>query len=125
MALPLGSEVHMRLAGAVVGLVVTAALGWGCTDEQQVAAPKGFAAALTASQSDFTYPKDPLRVAADPGVVEPQAVPYCTTPGRPIACYSPNFLRTAYNFPSTIDWTIQAILIVHALRPPPNHPAQT
>ncbi len=108
----------MRLARGVVGLVVTAALGWGCTDEQQVAAPKGFAAALTASQSDFTYPKDPLRVEADPGVVQPQAVPYCTTRGIPIVCYSPNFIRTAYNFPSTIDGTGQTILIVDAFGSP-------
>lgn len=106
----------MRLARSVFTIPVMAALSWGCT--QDAAGPKGLAASLSAPQRDFTYPKNPPRAQVDPGVVVPNAVPYCTTRGNPIVCYSPDFIRTAYNFPSTLDGTGQTILIVDAYGSP-------
>src|SRR2546425_1254732 len=98
---------HMRLARSVFAISVIAALSWGCTREP--ASPRGIEASLSAAQGDFTYPKNPPRVQVDPGPVIPAAVPYCTTGPlkKPIICYSPNFVRKAYNFPSDLDGTGQ------------------
>jgi len=74
----------------------------------------------SAAQNDFIYPVNPPRIQVDPGTVVPDAVPYCRTAGRPIICYSPNFIKTAYNFPPTtsLDGTGQTILIVDAYGSP-------
>src|SRR5713226_4259676 len=106
----------MRLARSVLTIPVMAALSWGCT--QEAAGPRGIEASLSAAQGDFTYPKIPPRAQVDPGTVLPAAVPFCTTRGNPIVCYSPNFIRTAYNFPSALDGSRQTILIVDAFGSP-------
>ncbi len=105
----------MRLARGILCLSAIAALAWGCGED--AAAPKG-PAALSTDQSDFTYPVNPPRVDVDPGAVRPDAVPYCTRGGQPIICYSPNFIRTAYDFPSSLDGTGQTIVIVDAFGSP-------
>ncbi len=73
---------------------------------------------ISAAQTDFIYPKKPLYAEVGPDIVIPDAVPYCKTRGRPIICYSPNFIRSAYNFPSNLDGTGQTILIVDAFGSP-------
>ncbi len=106
----------MRLARAVSAIPIMAALGWGCT--RDAAGPRVLAE-LSAPQTDFTYPVNPPRVQVDPGTVLPNAVPYCKSSTRgTIICYSPNFIRAAYNFPSTLDGTGQTILIVDAFGSP-------
>src|SRR5713101_4289592 len=107
----------MRLARSVFTIPVMATLSWGCT--QDAAGPRGLAASFSAPQTDFTYPKNPRRVEVDPGTVLPDAVPYCSSKSLgSIICYSPNFIRTAYNFPSDLDGTGQTILIVDAYGSP-------
>jgi len=105
----------MKLARVVTVIPVIAAFGWGCT--QETAGPRGIEASLSAP-TDFIYPKNPPRAQVDPGTVVPNAVPFCTTRRRPIVCYSPNFIQTAYDFPTTLDGTGQTILIVDAFGSP-------
>jgi len=89
----------MRLVRSVFTIPVMAALIWGCT--QDAAGPRGLAASFSAPQTDFTYPKNPPRVEVSPETVVPTGLPYCrTTTGLVLTCYSPSFLRTAYNFPT-------------------------
>lgn len=70
-------------------------------------------ASVCAAQ-DFNYITDPPRIQVDARVV-PNGIPFC---GSGIVCYSPDFVRTAYNFPSTLDGTGQTIVIVDAFGSP-------
>lgn len=88
----------------------------------------GGAAASAPSASSTTYYYQPQIsfLQANPNMVTPQSVPLCSTssssvPGHPtIVCYSPNFVRTAYNFPSGSAYSGagQTILIVDAFGSP-------
>ncbi len=88
----------------------------------------GVSATPTNASSPATYYYQPQIsfVQASPSTVVPMAVPLCSTastvvPGHPtIVCYSPNFVRTAYNFPSdsSHDGAGQTILIVDAYGSP-------
>jgi subtilase family serine protease len=70
------------------------------------------------SAQDFSYIANPPRVQASPGVA-PNGLPYCeTSSGLALVCYTPTFVRTAYNFPSSLDGTGQTILIVDAFGSP-------
>jgi len=74
---------------------------------------------LSASPGDFTYTVNPPRVQVSPNTVLPNAVPYCTSSSvKTLICYSPNFIRTAYNFPSSLNGSGQTILIVDAFGSP-------
>lgn len=73
-----------------------------------------FGLAGVCSAEDFNYIANPPRMRVGSGVV-PDGIPYC---GSQIICYSPNFVRTAYNFPSNLDGTGQTILIVDAFGSP-------
>ncbi len=75
--------------------------------------------ALADPGGDFVYVANPPRVQVSPDTVVPDSVPFCRsrTLGT-LICYSPDFIRTAYNFPSDLDGTGQTILIVDAFGSP-------
>src|SRR5712692_1309929 len=67
---------------------------------------------------DFNYIVNPPRVQVSADVV-PDGLPYCKNASLgSLICYSPNFVRTAYNFPTGLDGTGQTILIVDAFGSP-------
>lgn len=74
----------------------------------------------TTSSSDFNYiPQDVYQLASTKTVTtSPSFNPltFCSAAG--LVCYSPNFIRSAYNFPSTLDGTGQTIVIVDAYGSP-------
>ncbi len=70
------------------------------------------------SQGDFVYQVNPPRVQVAPGSTIPTVTPVCQTGIGPIVCYSPSFLRTAYNFPNNLNGAGQTILIVDAYGSP-------
>lgn len=75
--------------------------------------------AAAQSGSDFTYPKRPLYVQASPDTKVPSGLPYCRSSSLgSIICYSPAFVKKAYNFPSNLDGTGQTIVIVDAFGSP-------
>jgi subtilase family serine protease len=75
--------------------------------------------AVAQSGSDFTYPKKPLYVQVSPGTTLPSGLPLCKNASLGnIVCYSPAFVRTAYNFPNNLDGTGQTIVIVDAFGSP-------
>lgn len=77
----------------------------------------GLAGAAGAQGID--YIARPPYVQVSPKSVIPNGFPYCgTTSGITLVCYEPNFIRTAYNFPSNLDGTGQTILIVDAYGSP-------
>ncbi len=71
------------------------------------------------SAQDFNYVAHPPYVQVNPQTAIPQGLPYCSAgQGLTLVCYSPGFLRTAYNFPANLDGTGQTILIVDAYGSP-------
>ncbi len=80
----------------------------------------------TTSTTELYYQPQVSWMQASPDTVVPLDVPLCHTgstivPGHPlIICYSPNFIRSAYNFPSGsgMDGSGQTILIVDAYGTP-------
>lgn len=79
-----------------------------------------------AQNSDFKYIANPPRVrvvgALPQGFVEHRgaavASPVCKTSIGPLICYTPAFLRAAYNYPSALDGSGQTIVIVDAFGSP-------
>src|SRR5712692_6737268 len=58
---------------------------------------------------DFNYIVNPPRVQVSADVV-PDGLPYCKNASLgSLICYSPNFVRTAYNFPTGLDGTGHAM----------------
>jgi len=105
------------LLRSAFAIPLTTVLIWGCT--QEAAGPERLTASFSAPQDDFTYPKDPPRVEVSPEAVIPTGLPYCRTrTGLVLTCYSPSFIRTAYNFPTNLDGSGQTILIVDAFGSP-------
>jgi subtilase family serine protease len=88
----------LQLAAALVGVLLFGLVG-------------------VCSAQDFNYIVNPPRVRVSD--VLPNGLPYCrsVTSGS-IICYSPKFVRTAYNFPPNLDGTGQTILIVDAFGSP-------
>lgn len=82
----------------------------------------------TSSNRDFVYTVNPIWVAVGPNTVVPNDVPLCSTTSKAVPtypviyCYSPNFIQSAYNFPTSIDGKLpgtgQTILIVDAYGSP-------
>jgi len=69
--------------------------------------------------ADITYVANPPRVQVSPDTVIPDSVPFCSSRSLgSIICYSPNFIRSAYNFPSSLDGGGQTIVIVDAYGSP-------
>jgi subtilase family serine protease len=78
-----------------------------------------FVKASTSSSGDFLYQPFNIAVQVSPDTILPDALPYCqTSRGLTLICYTPTYLRTAYNFPSNLDGTGQTILIVDAFGSP-------
>jgi len=73
-----------------------------------------------ASAQDFIFPKKPLFVKVPQSAKIPAALPFCGTLSNnvPLICYSPGFIRQAYNFPTDLDGSGQTILIVDAFGSP-------
>ncbi len=84
------------------------------------------ATTTTATSVELYYQPQVSWMQASPDTVVPLDVPLCHTgstavPGHPlIICYSPNFIKSAYNFPtgSSMDGTGQTIVIVDAYGSP-------
>ncbi|HEV2352477.1 MAG TPA: hypothetical protein VG028_21790 [Terriglobia bacterium] len=74
-----------------------------------------FAGAATA-QDDFTYHVNPPRIPLTRSEVIPTSIPFCSN--GLVICYSPQFVRAAYNFPANLDGRGQTILIVDAYGSP-------
>ena len=75
--------------------------------------------ATSGSNTDFTYQVNPITVQVSPDTVLPNDVPFCSSRSLgSLICYSPSFIRTAYNYPSTLDGRGQTILIVDAFGSP-------
>jgi len=67
---------------------------------------------------DFYYVVNPPHFEVSPDVL-PNGLPYCSSSSLgSLICYSPSFVRTAYNFPSNLDGTGQTIVIVDAFGSP-------
>ncbi len=79
--------------------------------------PLGFVVA----SSDFHYKVNPSVVQVAPGSIQPDGLPLCKsrTLGN-IVCYSPKFIKKAYEFPSTatLDGSGQTIVLVDAFGSP-------
>lgn len=76
------------------------------------------AASSSSSGSDFYYSPLAKWTQATPDGSDPQGIPLCGSGGGTIVCYSPGFISTAYNFPSSLDGTGQTIVIVDAYGSP-------
>jgi subtilase family serine protease len=78
------------------------------------------AVAATSSTDNSTIYYQPQDVFVQlPSGVAPTSVPYCSSLSLVgLVCYSPNFITTAYNVPSSLDGTGQTIVIVDAYGSP-------
>jgi subtilase family serine protease len=77
-----------------------------------------FGLAGVCSAEDFNYVVNPPRVQVSADAI-PNGLPFCRSASLgSIICYSPQFVRTAYNFPKNLDGTGQTILIVDAFGSP-------
>lgn len=70
------------------------------------------------SQADIYYQVNPFYIQASPDSSLPQSIPFCRTRIGVLVCYSPSFLKKAYNFPDNLDGSGQTILIVDAYGSP-------
>jgi subtilase family serine protease len=81
--------------------------------------PAAFSATTSSSSGSFDYRVNPIAIELSPNTIIPDSVPYCTSRSLgSLICYSPDFIRAAYNFPSNLDGTGQTILIVDAFGSP-------
>lgn len=75
----------------------------------------------TTATDNWDYQVHPIVTEVSPDTILPDTVPLCRS-GNPhvrnLVCYSPNFIRAAYNVPSNLDGTGQTILIVDAFGSP-------
>ena len=82
-------------------------------------APVGTATTLP---TDFNYTVNPIAIQLGPlgpNTVLPQGLPLCRSSSLGnIVCYSPRFIRKAYDVPSTLDGSGQTIVIVDAFGSP-------
>ncbi|HEV2120250.1 MAG TPA: S53 family peptidase [Candidatus Bathyarchaeia archaeon] len=83
--------------------------------------PVAFASLITNAPSSGNFQYSPLnyRIQVSPDTIIPDALPFCrASSGLTLICYTPTYLRSAYNFPSNLDGTGQTILIVDAFGSP-------
>jgi subtilase family serine protease len=71
---------------------------------------------LASQSTDFNYQPMSIFVQLSDTATAPTAIPFCQ--GGGLVCYTPNFVRTAYNFPTGLTGTGQTILIVDAYGSP-------
>jgi subtilase family serine protease len=80
-----------------------------------LATPLGVSAVV----SDFHYTPSLSYVQLGPLSTLPQGIPLCKSASRGnIVCYSPQFIKKAYEFPSSLDGSGQTIVIVDAFGSP-------
>ena len=73
------------------------------------------------SNADIIYTANPPHVLVSSNGVVPHDVPYCSSANPAVVsliCYSPAFIRTAYDVPTTLDGGGQTIVIVDAYGSP-------
>src|SRR5882762_7989051 len=104
----------MRLVSGVSAALVLAALGWSCSQDSPGPSPTGLEASTVAG-GDFEYIARPPHVQVIAGTVAPDGLPFCRSG---LVCYTPPFVRSAYNFPSALSGAGQTILIVDAFGSP-------
>src|SRR5881296_2257121 len=104
----------MRWSSGVSAALILTALGWGCTQDSPGPGPTGLEASSVAG-GDFEYIARPPHVQVISGTVAPDGLPFCRSG---LVCYTPSFVRSAYNFPSTLNGAGQTILIVDAFGSP-------
>jgi subtilase family serine protease len=79
----------------------------------------GCTLASASSGNDYIYVPFNTAVQVSPNTVLPNALPFCRAgSGLTLICYTPKYLRSAYNFPSSLDGSGQTILIVDAFGSP-------
>src|ERR1700747_436615 len=72
-----------------------------------------------ANAQGFEYIANPPYAEVGPATVIPDGLPYCaSSSGLKLICYSPNFIKAAYNYPSILDGTGQTIWSVDAYGSP-------
>lgn len=103
----------------------TAALAAMCFAILLTLSPMAFVAspsqtASASSSSDWNYIPLSIGYAVDSTGTSPNGIPLCRSSIGTIVCYSPSFVKKAYNFPptSTLDGTGQTIVIVDAFGSP-------
>lgn len=72
------------------------------------------ASATSRGSTDFLYQPMHYAIQVSSDSTLPNAIPYCNG----IICYSPSFIKSAYNFPSGLDGSGQTIVIVDAFGNP-------
>ncbi len=86
------------------------------------ASPLAVAAPATGSSSDFNYiPQDVYQLASTHSITATPGfnpLTFCSSPNSTLVCYSPAFIRSAYNFPSDLTGAGQTIVIVDAYGSP-------
>src|SRR5436853_487954 len=83
--------------------------------------PAAFASTLNNASTGNHFLYVPLNTAVQlsPNTTLPDALPFCRAgSGLTLICYTPSYIRKAYNFPSTLDGSGQTILIVDAFGSP-------
>ena len=73
------------------------------------------------TSNDFNYTVNPIAIQLSPDTILPQGLPLCRSASLGnIVCYSPKFIKKAYEFPSTatLDGSGQTMVIVDAFGSP-------
>src|SRR5437016_10214201 len=104
----------MRLSSGLPAALILTALGWGCTPDSPGPSPTGLEASSVAG-GDFDYIARPPHVQVISGTIAPDGLPFCRSG---LVCYTPSFVRSAYNFPAALNGAGQTILIVDAFGSP-------
>src|SRR3989475_1852147 len=74
-----------------------------------------------ATASDFYYTVNPIMIQlgpVGPNTPVPNSIPLCRSNLGTMVCYSPKFIRKAYDVPSSLDGSGQTIVIVDAFGSP-------
>ncbi len=80
-----------------------------------ILSPIALATSSSTSSSTFYYQPMSTYQFLGPANVAPQAIPFCHSG---LVCYTPQFIQSAYNYPTTLDGSGQTIVIVDAYGSP-------
>lgn len=83
-----------------------------------VSSPIALAASASTSNSTWYYSPLVQWTQANPNGASPLGIPLCGSGSGSIVCYSPSFIKTAYNYPTGLDGSGQTIVIVDAYGSP-------
>ena len=76
---------------------------------------------IAATASDFYYTVNPIMIQlgpVGPNTPVPNSIPLCRSSLGTMVCYSPKFIRKAYDVPSSLDGSGQTVVIVDAFGSP-------